>query len=83
MNSKIVKKKNVFYQITRFLCVKSKNTHEQKWLKISTIMCMPSLGNINETCRSRVPHNPPWVPPPPENRQTSIFHFIAYIHQWR
>ena len=43
------KKKVVFYEITRFLCVKSKNTHEQIRFKISTFMCMPSLRTIYET----------------------------------
>ena len=60
MNSKIVENV-VFYEITHFLCVKSKNDHEQKWFKISTSMCMPSLRTIYETCRSRghgFPHHP-------------------------
>ena len=41
--------KNVFYEISRFLCAKSKNVREQKWFKISTSMCMPSLRTIYET----------------------------------
>ena len=41
MDLKIVKN-DVFYEITRFLCVKSKNAREQKWFKISTSMGMPS-----------------------------------------
>ena len=48
MDSKMVKKMLFFYEITRFLCVKSKNAHEQKWLKISNSMCIPSLRTIYE-----------------------------------
>ena len=33
----------------RFHCVKSKNAQEQKWFKISTSMCMPSLRTTYET----------------------------------
>ena len=42
-------KTDVFYEITRFLCIKSTNAHELKWFKISTSMCMPSLRTIYET----------------------------------
>ena len=42
-------KKKFFYEITLFLCVKSKNASEQKWFKISTYMCMPRLRTIYET----------------------------------
>ena len=38
----------VCYEKNRFLCFKSKNAHEQKWLKNSTSMCMPSLRTIYE-----------------------------------
>ena len=41
--------KYFFYEITRFLCAKSKDAHEQKGFKISTSMCMPSLRTIYET----------------------------------
>ena len=45
MDLKIVKN-IVFYEITRFLCVKSKIAHERKWFKISTYMCMPRLRTM-------------------------------------
>ena len=38
---------------------------------------MPSLRTIYETRRSRGPQTPPWVPTPPETRQTSIFLFSS------
>ena len=41
--------KIVFYEITLFLCVKSKNAHEEKWFETRTSMCMASLRTIYET----------------------------------
>ena len=66
----------VFYDITCFLCVKSKNAQEQKWFKISTFMCMPSLRTIYENWRFQGPP-PPWISPPSETRETSIFLFFS------
>ena len=43
-----LQKNVVYYEITSFLCVKSKIAHEQQWFKISTSMCMPSLRTIYE-----------------------------------
>ena len=69
-------KKIVFYEITRFLCIKSKNAHEQKWFKIITSMCLPSLRNIYELDAPGGP-NPPWVPHHPRPGRLPFFYFIA------
>ena len=73
MNLKIAKKYCFLWNNSFSMRQIKKNAHEQKWFKISTSMCIPSLKTIYETCRSP---NPLWVPPPPETRQISISIFL-------
>ena len=73
MDSKIVKK--CFLWNKSFSMRRIEKCIGKKRFKISTSMCIPSLRSIHETSRFRP--NPPWVPPPPENRQTSIFLFYS------
>ena len=68
--------------ITRFLCVKLKNPHEQKWFKISTSMGMPSLRTIYETWRSWGPLTPMGPPATWDPGRVQFFYFLACINQW-
>ena len=64
-----------FYEITRFLCVKSKNAHEQKWFKICTSMCMPILRTI---MKLDAPGGPQLPMGPLTTRDPADFHFSIF-----
>ena len=77
MYLKIVKK--CFLWNNLFFMRQIENAYEQKWFKISTSMCIPSLRTIYETCCFWKPLTPHWSPHHPRPDRLHFFLFYSLV----